>query len=130
MTISMGNSDDMQKTIDILDEVQATIRNAYKIKTGMDDKALDKLINAETYMNAYKAVELGFCDKVMFEGDISKVENKGTLLNIEKPNYINQIVAKISASDSGFLTSKGGNAEETSALHNKILNIKKEMVLL
>ena len=69
-TIAQGDSAEMQKAIQLLDEVKESIINAYQIKTGQSRTKLSHLVDSETWMNAWKAKELGFCDEVMFaEGD-------------------------------------------------------------
>ena len=64
-TIAMGDHEDMKKAISMLDEVKESIINAYEIKTGLSRDKLSKLMDAETWMNAKKAVELGFADGVL-----------------------------------------------------------------
>lgn len=39
--------------------------NAYEIKTGMSRAKISHLMDAETWMNANKAVELGFADGIL-----------------------------------------------------------------
>ena len=39
--------------------------NAYEIKTGMSRAKISHLMDAETWMNANKAVELGFADEIL-----------------------------------------------------------------
>ena len=68
-TSACGDTSDMQKAITLLDEVKESIINAYEIKTGMNRGQLSELMNAETWMNAYRAQELGFCDEVLFDGE-------------------------------------------------------------
>ena len=68
-TNASGDAKDMQKAIALLDEVKESIINAYEIKTGMDRQSLSNLMDAETWMNAYRAKELGFCDEVLFDGE-------------------------------------------------------------
>ena len=68
-TNASGDAKDMQKAIALLDEVKESIINAYEIKTGMDRQNLSNLMDAETWMNAYRAKELGFCDEVLFDGE-------------------------------------------------------------
>ncbi len=68
-TSTSGNAADMQKAIALLDEVKESIINAYEIKTGLDRQTLSQLMDQETWMNAYRAKELGFCDDVLFDGD-------------------------------------------------------------
>ena len=64
-TIAAGDHNDMQKAIEMLDEVKESIINAYEIKTGQSRAKLSHLMEAETWMNAAKAVELGFADGIL-----------------------------------------------------------------
>ena len=65
-TIAIGDSEEMQKAIHMLDEVKESI-NAYQLKTGLSRTRLAHLMDAETWLNANKAVELGFADDIMFK---------------------------------------------------------------
>lgn len=65
MTVAMGDTAEMQKAIDMLSEVKESIMNAYEIKTGMSRAKISHLMDAETWMNANKAVELGFADDIL-----------------------------------------------------------------
>ena len=67
-TIAMGNAQEMEKVIESLKEVKESIINAYEFKTGLPRKQIAKLMSDETWLNAKKAVELGFADEVMFAG--------------------------------------------------------------
>ena len=62
-TMAFGDSSEMQKAVSMLDEVKESIINAYEIKTGMSRAKLSHLMDAETWMNANMAVELGFADE-------------------------------------------------------------------
>ena len=68
-TVAMGNTKDMEKAIEVLTEVKESIINAYEIKTGLSRAKLSHLMDAETWMNANKAVELGFADDLLFKAD-------------------------------------------------------------
>ena len=65
MTVAFGNSAEMQKAIDMLGSVKDSILNAYEIKTGLSRAKLSHLMDAETWMDANKAIELGFADELM-----------------------------------------------------------------
>lgn len=67
MTIAMGNSKAMEKAISTLNEVKESIVNAYQAKTGLSRNKIAKLMSDECWMNAKKAVELGFADEIMFD---------------------------------------------------------------
>ena len=65
ITVAIGDSKEMQKAGEMLDEVKESIMNAYEIKTGMDRKKISHLMDAESWFNAKKAVELGFADGIL-----------------------------------------------------------------
>jgi len=64
-TLAWGESEDMQRAMDMLGEVKESIINAYEIKTSLPREEISQLMDAETWMNAHKAVELGFADTIM-----------------------------------------------------------------
>ncbi len=66
LTAAFGNADDMQKAIEMLDSVKDSIVNAYELKTGLSRSKISHLMDNETWMDAYKAVELGFADEVLY----------------------------------------------------------------
>ena len=68
MTVAMGDTEEMQKAIDMLAEVKESIINAYEIKTNLSRAKISHLMDAETWMNANRAVELGFADDVLKGG--------------------------------------------------------------
>ena len=72
-TIAIGDTAEMKKAIEMLDEVKESIMNAYEIKTGLNRTKISHLMDAESWFNAKKAVELGFADEILF--DKGKEEN-------------------------------------------------------
>ena len=66
MTVSIGDTHEMERTIMFLAEIKESIINAYEIKTGLSRAKISRLMDAETWMNAKKAVELGFADSVLY----------------------------------------------------------------
>ena len=65
-TVAMGNTTDMEKAIEVLNEVKESIINAYASKSGLSHARIANLMSNETWMNAKKAVELGFADEILF----------------------------------------------------------------
>ena len=65
-TIAIGDSEEMLRAKALLDEVKESIINAYELKTGLSRTKLSHLMDTESWMNANKALELGFADKIMF----------------------------------------------------------------
>lgn len=70
ITIAAGNKEEMEKAIAMLGEVKESIMNAYEIKTGLSRAKLSHLMDAETWMNANKALELGFIDGILSREEI------------------------------------------------------------
>ncbi len=75
-TIAWGDHAEMQKAIDLLSEVKESIINAYVLKTGLSRARLSHLMDAETWMDANKAVELGFADDIMVRSRAEPEEEK------------------------------------------------------
>ena len=64
-TVACGDHTDMAKAIEMLEEVKESIINAYEIKTDLSRSKLARLMDSETWMNAKKAIELGFADGML-----------------------------------------------------------------
>lgn len=80
-TIAMGNARDMEKAIATLNEVKESIINAYMAKTGLSHNRISKLMSDETWINAKKAVELGFADEILFDEKKPEPDKK------DEPDY-------------------------------------------
>lgn len=61
-----GDYHDMQLGAEILKGINDSIANAYTLKTGKKHSELLQMMDNETWLNAQKALELGFVDKIMF----------------------------------------------------------------
>ncbi len=83
-TAAMGDTDEMRKAIQLLDEVKESIINAYQIKTGLSRTKLSHLMDAETWMNAVKAKELGFCDEILYTGEEGLPDNSVSGFSFER----------------------------------------------
>ena len=85
-TIAMGNARDMEKAIATLNEVKESIINAYAAKTGLSRSRISKLMSDETWINAKKAVELGFADEILFDEKKSEPDKTEEPEEPEKPD--------------------------------------------
>ena len=98
MTAAFGNSEEMQKAIEMLSSVKDSIINAYEIKTGLSRAKLSRLMDAETWMDANKAVELGFADEIMQRSTESDGVPAPTVSMLySKANVVNSLMEKIAA---------------------------------
>lgn len=63
-TIAIGNADYFRKLADDMDKIRESLIVAYQDKTGLDRKKIIEMMDAETWMTAEEAVELGFADQI------------------------------------------------------------------
>lgn len=95
-TMAWGDSAEMLKAIDMLSEVKESIINAYEIKTGMSRAKLSHLMDAESWMNANKAVELGFADDILHRsGETEDNEQPQIAMMFDKAAVTNSLMDKI-----------------------------------
>nr|DAT34938.1 MAG TPA: Putative ATP dependent Clp protease [Caudoviricetes sp.] len=64
-TLAMGDKTELSRALDMLESVKDSIINAYQLKTGLSRAKLSKLMDAETWMDATAAIELGFADELL-----------------------------------------------------------------
>ena len=96
MTIAFGDSGEMQRAIDMLKSVKDSIINAYELKTGMSRTKLAHLMDAETWMDANKAIELGFADEVIQRnGAVDEMEVPQVSMLYSKTAVVNSLMDKI-----------------------------------
>lgn len=72
--LAIGNSREMRKSADVLDEIRESLLAAYVEKTGMPEDDVRQLMADETWMGAARAAELGFVDEQTTE--TPRVENQ------------------------------------------------------
>lgn len=65
--MASGNKADMEKAIELLEEVKESIINAYEEKCHLSRAKIAKMMSKETWLNAKKALQLGFVDGILFE---------------------------------------------------------------
>ncbi|EJX0512089.1 head maturation protease, ClpP-related [Salmonella enterica] len=63
-TFAAGDSEELRSIAEMMDKVRNSILAAYREKTGLSDEKLIELMDAETWLSADEAVELGFADEM------------------------------------------------------------------
>ena len=97
-TIAWGDSGEMQKAIEMLESVKNSFINAYEIKTGLSRTKLSHMMDAETWMDAGKAVELGFADGILARAELTEdVEPMAMSMLYSKAAVVNSLMDKIAA---------------------------------
>lgn len=94
MTVAIGDSNEMKKAIEMLDEVKESIVNAYEIKTGLTRTKISHLMDSESWFNAKKAMELGFADGILFEGG-EKDEDELEAVMFSRAAVTNSLLSKL-----------------------------------
>lgn len=95
MTIAWGNAEDMKQCIEVLNECKESIINAYSIKTGISRAKISRLMSDETWMNAKKAVELGFADKILYADKEPEADNVLDSYLFGRKTVFNSLLSKL-----------------------------------
>jgi len=117
---AFGDHNDMAKAIDVLNEVKESIINAYQIKTDKSRNLLSKLMEAETWMNANKAIELGFADGILERESSEVVPTDAYMFGAKE--FDMALVNKISDKSKDVPSSKKGR--NVNELKDKLATIK------
>ena len=102
-TMAIGNASDMRATADLLDKVDATIVSQYAARTGKSAEEVKALMDAETWMSAQEAVDMGFADAVCAP---TKTKNQWDLSAYDKAPAIENTVDTIDQEQREFLARK------------------------
>jgi len=94
-TVVFGEVSDLQSGIAMLSEVKESIINAYEEKTGLSRAKISHMMDAESWFNAWKAVELGFADKVLYTTEDSETKSPGAAFIFDKMTVTNALVKKL-----------------------------------
>jgi ATP-dependent Clp protease protease subunit len=94
LTVAIGDSEEMQKAIALLSEVKESIINAYEIKTGQSRAKLSHLMDAETWLNAKKAIELGFADGIL-EDEKKRLQTEDFTYAFSRRAVTNSLLDKV-----------------------------------
>ena len=93
-TVAFGEKVDMQKAIAMLDEVKESIINAYETRSNCSRVQLAHMKDAETWMDAHKAVELGFADEIIGDVDPDIPVNNATYSEVAVTNNLMKKIAE------------------------------------
>lgn len=126
-TTAFGDHNDMQRAIELLEEVKQSIINAYEIKTGQSRAVLSHLMENETWMNAKKAVELGFADGIL-EDEKKTATDAFMFSSKETDNALwGKITAKVTKEKTQSVVAKYAITEEPVQEGRKISELKNEL---
>lgn len=111
-----GDYRNMEKGAEILKNVNATISNAYRIKTGLTNEELLEMMNKETWLSPQSALDNKFVDEIMFTNGVKLVAsiNNGML----PQEVINKIRNKLKEDNNK--TNVTDNSEFKEQLNNEL----------
>ena len=119
-TGAFGDHVDMKKAIEMLDEVKESIINAYEIRTGLSHTQLSHMMDDTTWMNAKKAIELGFADALLQDEKlVADAEGYAFSSKAVEKTLINRISAKAKP-----MPDKKPTGRSVDDLKQKLLTIK------
>ena len=96
-TIAWGDAGDMEKAIAMLDAVKDSIINAYEIRSDLSRAKLSHLMDSETWMDANKAVELGFADGILSRAQAEDEAPPAGSMLYSPATVVNSLMGKIAA---------------------------------
>jgi ATP-dependent Clp protease protease subunit len=94
-TIAIGDSQEMHRAKQMLDEIKEGIINAYEQKTRQPRQKISQWMDAESCFNAKKAVELGFADGVLYSDNISETDDLSESVLFSRANVTNSLSQKL-----------------------------------
>lgn len=100
MTVAIGDHVEMEKAKEMLASFKESIINAYEKKTGLSRQRLSELMDAETWMDVGKAMELGFCDSVLIASPRLEFEETQPRMLFSRKAVTNSLLTKVKESRS------------------------------
>ena len=83
-TVEVGNADEMRKTADVLDKIEAGMIALYQRETKATKAEIKAMVAEETWLTAEEAVAFGFADSIAGRDEESEVQEKGLAPVAEK----------------------------------------------
>jgi ATP-dependent protease ClpP protease subunit len=117
MVGAYGNADEMRDMADVLDKIAASLIGTYVARTGLSEKDVKDLLDAETWLNAADAVEKGFATemevalKIAASFDVERLPE--TIRKVYEAKAIDVEDAVITVTVEESETDAGGSTETT-----------------
>lgn len=121
-TFVFGDKNQMKQVINMLDEVKESIINAYEIRTKIPRNKIATLMDNETWMNANKAIELGFADEITKRWDIQNLAQLNISESFSQVKIMNSLIEKMAQKCK--IEKKNVNTVKAKELFNRLDLIK------
>jgi ATP-dependent Clp protease protease subunit len=116
-TIVWGEETDMQRGIEMLSEVKEAIINAFELKTNLPRKQIAKMMNAETWFSAGRALELGFADEIMY----SEAPPQVTDFMFDRVTVVNALLSKLPEQEKPRANKPDNQSNDEKVPYNQLL---------
>lgn len=90
-SVSIGDYRDHAHESEVLKGWNKSIANAYRLKSGLSESELLRLMNQETWLTAQEALEKGFVDEIMFDEEASLALVASTSAQVLPRQVINKL---------------------------------------
>lgn len=88
---AVGNQHDMREAADYLATFDDSANDIYRTRTGLDEKEITRMLDAETWLSGSKAIENGFADEYLPSDQVETSEEPPAQAAIRK---LDQLLAK------------------------------------
>ena len=105
--IAMGDRHDLREFADVMDGFDAVFADVYAARSGMEAKAIGKLMDKETWFSGKEAVEKGFADSLLSADQVDR-----------DPKAVNDVQINAAAKIHALLAKGGASRNERSKLLN------------
>lgn len=122
-TMAYGDVADLEKAIGMLNEVKESIINAYELKSTLPRKDIAKMMSNETWLNAKKAVELGFADEILFADNAQTTDLVAPTAMLYSPvTVMNSLLQKVKPMKSQVQSVESNNDKEMQVLPHQSMD--------
>ena len=128
MTMVAGNANDLRSTADLLEKVTDTLMSAYLDRSDkLERNELKALLDAETWLSAEEAKELGLIDEVITSKKIAACASKGELSMFNKvPASVLKMVETPEEAEE-VETEESSDAERIESLEAKVTKLEADI---
>src|SRR5699024_477578 len=128
MTMVAGNANDLRSTADLLEKVTDTLMSAYLDRSDkLERNELKALLDAETWLSAEEAKELGLIDEVITSKKIAACASKGDLSMFNKvPASVLKMVETPEEAEE-VETEETSDAERIESLEAKVTKLEADI---
>ena len=130
MTMVAGNANDLRSTADLLEKVTDTLMSAYLDRSDkLERNELKALLDAETWLSAEEAKELGLIDEVITSKKIAACASEGELSMFNKvPSSVLKMVETPEENGSEEVeTEETSDAERIESLETKVTKLEADI---